>query len=385
MFKIQWEARVAGVIALAVSAAAIQALLQPAPPSTQRMSIIKLDDALIELPTSDHAGYLQARVAEPNVTPRLFCDGKLYGYRDATTVDNLQFVVLERATWRSLPSVPGRISFLNMWACRDGHVIAWGVQGDGSATSTSMAEFDVTAQRATGREHQAPKRLDSGFVMTNGNLTQITRENSTWVLADLNGATLAAVPTDDPRAPLFRRTGELFAPGVVDAWHEQLLGKPSQWWTESNAPDGGSRIHALGAGVEFDLPPSGDAVIVKGSRIGLPSCEGRLRGGVLNTAARPISTAAGGVRIPRACGYVEFDQQWHRTDAASWSARIVAAFGNTDWLANLRVMFALLAPFVVVAAQRFAPKRDGYVALILLMLPLQLWAAWGIWFWRSGM
>lgn len=63
----------------------------------------------------------------------------------------------------------------------------------------------------------------------------------------------------------------------------------------------------------------------------------------------------------------------------------MAAFRYTDWLTNLRVIFALLAPFAIVALQNFTRKLERYVALVLIMLPLQLWAAWAVWYWRSGM
>lgn len=388
MAKIYWEARIAIVVAMAVVAAVAHALWQNAPPTKNAVAalpIVAFKHERIELARDGYANYVAATRGRNDLTLQLYCGDRLYALQEFTGPRHAELVMFDGTQWRAVPVAPGWILFVTILGCREGHVITWGVQGEGRATFTEMSEFDITAQRATGLVRKASNSAGERLVMRAGNWAVATRVNAEWLLTDINGATLARLPSDDARTSLLLATGELFEPGVEDAWHEQLRGQPAQWWTQSSARNGGKFYRALGTSVTFELAPSGDALTIDGTRIMLPHCNGRLREGDRRDSAQATSTTAGGVSIPVACGYVEFDHHWRRTDGVSRPARIMAAFRNTDWLTNLRVIFALLAPFAIVALQNFARKLDRYVALVLIMVPLQLWAAWAVWYWRSGM
>jgi hypothetical protein len=348
------------------------------------LPIVAFKHERIELAREEYVNYVAATQGRSDLALQLYCGDRLYALQDSMGPRHAELVTFDGTQWRAVLHAPGWILFVTMLGCRDGHVITWGVQGDGSATFTEMAEFDITAQRATGLVRKASNSAGERLVMRAGNWAVATRVNAEWLLTALVGTTLARLPSDDARTSLVLATGELFEPGVDDAWHEQLRGQPAQWWTQSAVPGGGKVYRALGTGVTFELAPSGDALTVDGTRIMLPHCNGRLREGDRRDSAQATSTTAGGVRIALPCGYVEFDRQWRRIDGASRPARVMAAFRNTDWLTNLRVIFALLAPFAIVALQNFARKLERYVALVLIMLPLQLWAAWAMWYWRSG-
>jgi hypothetical protein len=79
--------------------------------------------------------------------------------------------------------------------------------------------------------------------------------------------------------------------------------------------------------------------------------------------------------------YMHFDANWNRIDSTSWLRRLAHAFQHSSWFANLKIFFALFASAMVFALRR-QHARARWSWLIVLV---QLWAAWSIWFWTSGL
>jgi hypothetical protein len=154
MSKIYWEARIAIVVALTVVAAVVHALWQSAPPTknmVDSLPIVAFKHERIELARDEYANYVAATQGRNDLTLQLYCGDRLYALQDFTGPRHAELVMFDGTQWRAVPAAPGWILFVTTLGCRDGHVISWGVQGDGGAAFTQMAEFDITAQRATGQ------------------------------------------------------------------------------------------------------------------------------------------------------------------------------------------------------------------------------------------
>jgi hypothetical protein len=80
-------------------------------------------------------------------------------------------------------------------------------------------------------------------------------------------------------------------------------------------------------------------------------------------------------------GVMRFDHLWNRLDSPAWTARVAKAARFASTFENLQILFALLAPLLIIGLHlwRRTTKYGPWIALAA-----QLYAAWTIWLWSYG-
>jgi hypothetical protein len=80
-------------------------------------------------------------------------------------------------------------------------------------------------------------------------------------------------------------------------------------------------------------------------------------------------------------GVMRFDHLWNRLDSPAWTARVAKAARFASTFENLQILFALLAPLLIIGLHlwRRTTRHGPWIALAV-----QLYAAWTIWIWTYG-